>query len=554
MKKTKGFSIGSKAVSLGLAAILVIASALLSPCGETYAAETSAIGVTIDGESVAFQGGYGEPFIDANNRTLVPFRAVMEAFGAEVSWDGNTGTAGVEKGDITVQVPIGQAYILVNGTPVTNDTVAVIKDDRTYLPIRAVLEAFGAGVFWDGVNSTVIVKTDGTVDGNPAEPDRGESGPRTGELDAMWISYLEYMGMPKDEAGFKAAIDSMFDRCADLGMNAVIAHVRSHSDAMYPSAYYPWSLFASGTQGVDPGYDPLAYMISAAHSRGLEFHAWLNPYRVTGYGCSWDQVAASNPAKVWLTDGDPSNDRWVLLHNGDYYLNPSIPEVRQMVADGVKEIVSKYDVDGIHFDDYFYPTLDDSDPALWFDKPEYDASGSTLSIADWRRSNVNMLVSDVYASIKEIKPDVEFGISPGGNTDNLRRNNGTFADIDTWLSEPGYLDYIMPQLYWGFERRDSSGNIAAYAYENNLNTWISLAAKGNVKLYVGLDMANAGSNVTDRNPVSEWLRYDDIIARQVLSARATGKVGGFAYFRYAMFDRSEAQKEVANLRNILLVK
>jgi hypothetical protein len=112
----------------------------------------------------------------------------------------------------------------------------------------------------------------------------------------------------------------------------------------------------------------------------------------------------------------------------------------------------------------------------------------------------------------------------------------------------------MPQLYWGFERRDSSGNIASYAYENNLNTWISLAAKGNVKLYVGLDMANAGSNVTDRNPVSEWLRYDDIIARQVLTARATGKVGGFAYFRYAMFDRNEAQKEVANLQNVLLVK
>jgi len=547
MNKKKSHWIGTK-ITLGIVAVLVIAAVCFIPWGMTSVIAASDIGVTIDGNSVVFQSGYGEPFIDSNNRTLVPLRGVMEAFGATVSWDNDTSTASVVKNGTTVQVTIGQAYILVNGVPVTNDTSAVIKDERTYLPIRAVLEAFGAGVSWDNDNRTVVVRTDGTVTGNPAEPSRGESESRNGELDAMWISYLEYMEMPKDEAGFKAAIDKMFDRCVDLGMNAVIVHVRSHCDAMYPSQYYPWSSFASGTQGVDPGYDPLKYMISAAHSRGLEFHAWLNPYRVTGYGNYWNQVAASNPAKVWLSDNDTSNDRWVLLHKGEYYLNPSIPQVRQMVVDGVKEIVSNYDVDGIHFDDYFYPSVNDSDPSLYFDKPEYDTSGSTLSIADWRRNNVNMLVKDVYAAVKEINPNIEFGISPAGNVDNLRRDNAYFADVDTWLSNPGYVDYIMPQLYWGFERRDSSGNIATYAYENNLKTWISLAAKGNAKLYIGLNMANAGTDVSDNNSVSEWLRYDDIIARQVLAARATGKVDGFAFFRYAIFNKSEAQKEVSNLR------
>ena len=151
------------------------------------------------------------------------------------------------------------------------------------------------------------------------------------------------------------------------------------------------------------------------------------------------------------------------------------PQVRQMVADGVGEIVSNYDVDGIHFDDYFYPSVSDADPSLWFDKPEYDASGSSLSIADWRRNNVNRMVRDVYETVKEIDPSVEFGISPAGNVDNLRKNTANFVDIDAWLSNPGYVDYIMPQLYWGFERRDYSGNIAAYAYENNLMTWIRLA-------------------------------------------------------------------------------
>jgi len=550
MNKGKSFRISTK-VTCGIVALLVIAAVCFNPWGKASAMEALDLGVTIDGQAVAFQSGYGKPFIDTNSRTLVPLRGVMETFGAEVSWDNDSSTASVLKNGTTVQVPIGQAYILVNGVSVTNDTSAVIKEERTYLPIRAVLEAFGAGVSWDDENRTVAVRTDGTVSEIAEEPSRGQSSIRNGELDAMWISYLEYMEMPKDEAGFKAAVDTMFDRCADLGMNAVIVHVRSHCDAMYPSRDYPWSCFAGGIQGVDPGYDPLEYMVSAAHSRGLEFHAWLNPYRVTGYGCYWDQVAASSPAKVWISDNDPSNDRWALLHRGEYYLNPSVPQVRQMVVDGISEIVSNYDVDGIHFDDYFYPSVNDSDPSMYFDKPEYDASGSTLNLADWRRNNVNMLVKDVYKTVKEADSTIEFGISPAGNVDNLRKETAYFVDIDTWLSNPGYIDYIMPQLYWGFERRDSSGNIAAYAFENNLNTWIRLAAKGNVKLYIGLNLANAGTNVSDNNLVSEWLRYDDIITRQVLAARAAGKIEGFAFFRYAMLDKSEAQKEITHLRNNL---
>ena len=536
--------------TLRVAVLLLIAAVLLLLWGTAVSFAASEIGVTIDGESVVFQSGYGVPFIDSNSRTLVPLRGVMEAFGATVNWDSDTSTASVEKNGTTVRVPIGQAYLSVNGETVGNDTLAVIQDGRTYLPIRVVLEAFGAGVSWNADERIVVVRTNGAVS-DSIEPQRGSDTKRNGELDAMWISYLEYMEMPKDEAGFKAAIDKMFDQCVDLGMNAVIVHVRSHCDAMYPSRYYPWSAFASGTQGVDPGYDPLQYMVSAAHSRGLEFHAWLNPYRVTGYGNYWDQVAAGNPAKIWLSDSDPSNDRWVLSHKGEYYLNPSVPQIRKMVVDGVKEIVKSYDVDGIHFDDYFYPSVNDSDPSLYFDKPEYDASGSTQSIADWRRNNVNILVRDVYAAVKEVNPDIEFGISPSGNVSNLRADTANFVDIDTWTSHSGYVDYIMPQLYWGFERKDSSGNIAAYAYENNLKTWMSLAAKGNVKLYIGFNVANAGSDVSDNNSVSEWLRYDDIIARQVLEARATGKVDGFAFFRYAIFNKAEAQKEVSNLREKL---
>ncbi|WP_419823049.1 family 10 glycosylhydrolase [Anoxybacterium hadale] len=558
MNKVRKQGFGSKGV-LAAAMLLLISAFCVYPWWETSAMGESDIKVKIDGETVVFQSGYGEPFIDANNRTLVPVRGALEAFGAMVSWDEANSMVIVEKDRTMVKVPIGNAAIIVNGVSVMNDTAAVIQNERTYLPIRAVFEAFGAGVSWDDSNRSVVVNSDGSGSDNnsgsgtnqPAVP--GSTGNHSGssaddkEMRAMWISYLEYMEMPKNEAGFKAAVDKMFDRSVELGMNAVIVHVRSHSDAMYPSAYYPWSIFASGTQGIDPGYDPLAYMVSAAHSRGLEFHAWLNPYRVTGYGTYWNQTAASNPVRIWQSDGDPANDRWALLHKGEYYLNPSVPEARALVINGIKEIVENYDVDGIHFDDYFYPTVNDKDASLCFDKPEYDASGSSMSIADWRRNNVNLLVKDIYSAVKQINPKVEFGISPAGNVDNLRRNDSYFVDIDTWMSKSGYIDYIMPQLYWGFERKDSSGNVAAYAYENNLNTWIKLAAKGDVKLFVGLNMANAGCNVSDNNQVSEWLRYNDIIARQVLAARATGKVDGFAFFRYAMFNSSVAKGEVENL-------
>lgn len=531
---------------------LVLTALVFTAQGITAWADTSDdVKVTIDGENVKFTSELGQPFIDENSRTQVPLRAVMEAFDCNVDWDNDARIASVKSGSTEVKVPIDARYILVNDRVVENDTAAVIINDRTYLPIRAVLEAFGAGVAWDNDKRTVIVNSDGTVADTGTQNGGGSQTADNEEMHAMWISYLEYMNMLKTEDSFKEEICDMFDRCREVGMNAVIVHVRSHCDAMYPSKYYPWSLFATGTQGVDPGFDPLELMIEEAHKRGLEFHAWLNPYRVTGYGTYWNQVSSDNPVKVWLSDSDSSNDRWALKQKGEYYLNPSVPEVQQMVINGVAEIVKNYDVDGIHFDDYFYPSVSNTDPELWFDKPEYDKSGSLLDIADWRRNNVNTLVKGVYKAIKDIDEDVVFGISPAGNLSNLRSSSNHFVDIDKWFGTEGYADYIMPQLYWGFETRDSSGNIASYAYGNNLNSWLKLSQNSPVKLYVGLDMANAGTNVADRNEVSEWLRYNDIIARQVVMAREKGDVKGYAYFRYEHFNKTTSKGEVENLVKVI---
>lgn len=504
--------------------------------------------VRIDGNAVSFTDESGTPFIDANSRTLVPLRVTMEAYGATVSWDDKSRVALVEKDGMKVEVPIGEKYILKNSIKAENDSVAVIENNRTYLPIRIVLESFGAVVNWEQATQTVVVHKSGTV---TVPVGNSNQSLNNTELKAMWISYLEFGQMPKDKTAFQAEIDKMFDRCLQLGMNAVIVQVRPDSDAMYPSNYFPWSKFASGKQGVNPGYDPLAYMIEAAHSRNLQFHAWINPYRVTGYNMSWSEVSTDNPAKVWTTDSDPSNDRWVLCQKDFYYYNPSVPQVRELVVNGVKEIVEKYDIDGIHFDDYFYPSLNDKDPTMCFDKPEFDLKSSIGTISQWRRDNVNQLVQDVYKTVKATNKDIIFGISPAGNVENLRSNTNHFVDVDTWMSKDGYIDYIMPQLYWGFERKDSSGAVASYAYENNLKTWIDLKKKGSTKLYIGLNVANAGTNISDGNAVSEWLRCNDVLKRQVETARNSGEVSGYAFFRYASFDATVAQNEVNNLVTVL---
>lgn len=372
----------------------------------------------------------------------------------------------------------------------------------------------------------------------------GSSG--SGEMRGVWVSYLDWNQWPKDEAGYKKMMDQTLDLCVQKGLNTVFLQVRPDGDAMYPSQYFPWSKFASGKQGKNPGYDPLAYAVQAAHQRGLQIHAWINPFRITGYLNRYSDLCASNPAIAWAKDGDSSNDRWVLCQKGEYYYNPAILQVRQLIIDGVKEIVTNYEVDGIHFDDYFYPNLDDSKAETWFDYPEYKASGTSLSVAAWRRNNVNELVKGVYSAVKSIRPQASFGISPEGYLQNLRKDTRQFTDVDTWMTQSGYVDYLMPQIYWGFEAKQN-GQAAGYAFANCLNEWVTLKKKGNVKLYVGLALYKTGTDAADGNAVPEWQRYHDIMKREVEAGRATGQVSGYCFYDLSSLTRAAASEEVANV-------
>lgn len=362
----------------------------------------------------------------------------------------------------------------------------------------------------------------------------------TAEMKAVWVPYLSLdMSRESDqsETAFRKKFDAIVAGAKNKGMNALIVQVRPFGDALYPSERFPWSGILTGTQGVNPGYDPLAYMVQAAHREGLQFHAWVNPLRIQ-VKSSPSILSADNPYNLWKND--PQKAAWTLdwgETSGKYY-NPAKEEVRQYIADGISEIVSKYPVDGVQFDDYFYPTTSSE-----FDKSSYEeycqsvASGSTpLSLPEWRKSNINALVSLVYRQIKAANPQVVFGISPQGN---IQNDENMGADVRTWCSTSGYLDYICPQLYVNFEN-------TYLPFDKAAQTWRDLVTNPEIKLYYGIGLYKAGSDVDN----GTWKNADDILARQVTLGRDL-KGDGFMFYAYDYLENPHTKTEVENVMKVL---
>ena len=299
-------------------------------------------------------------------------------------------------------------------------------------------------------------------------------GADSNDMRAVWISTVysaDYPSTTNNEDAQKNEFIRKLDQAQELGMNTVVVQVRPKGDAFYESELNPWSAVLTGAQGVDPGYDPMAFMIKETHKRGMEFHAWMNPYRITTSGTDLSVLSADNMAR--------QHPDWILAYNNAMYFNPALDEVKDYICDTVEEIVENYDVDAIHFDDYFYPSN--------YPLPEgEDRDGAT---ADERRDHVNDLIRQVYRTIKKADSTVEFGISPMGIWKNSTSDpegsatRGTegyysvFGDAKTWV-EKGWVDYIVPQIYW------ETGN--AYADYETLVKWWSDVVKGTgVELYIG---------------------------------------------------------------------
>lgn len=344
----------------------------------------------------------------------------------------------------------------------------------------------------------------------------------------MWISYIDLAGiLSGTESDFRSGISYIYDNCKSLGINTVYVHVRSHGDAYYSSDFFPRTKYLGGT------YDPLDVMIEEAHERGLSFQAWINPLR----GCAVSDIERESGYPMYNWAGGETR----LVQVGSYYyLNPAYSEVIELIADGAREITANYDVDGVHIDDYFYPTTDS-----YFDSAAFSQSGLS-SLSEFRLANCDKLVSSLYKAVKQGNSSAIFGVSCQGSIYN--NYNYMYADVKKWCAESGYIDYIMPQIYYGFKN-------SAEPFEECVNTWNNLAYTGNIPLIVGITSAKLGLEDKWAGDGSrEWITDEDILKRQFLVSRELSAYGGIGIYSYgAVFNadysvQSQVDREIEALK------
>lgn len=353
----------------------------------------------------------------------------------------------------------------------------------------------------------------------PSEPVPQDDPPeQESKAVGVWISHTELKGMFTSPNGFREDFARAVENCRDLGVTDLIVQVRPFCDALYESALFPMPDYAKNSG------DPLIYMVDQAHGAGMKLHAWINPYRVLSSG-DLSKVNANSP--IWNL---PENA--VAEVAGGVYLKASSTEAVRLVLDGVREIADRYAVDGIHIDDYFYPTDEEA-----FDREDYEqylaACSDPLSLDDWRRSNVNGLVAGISGICRA--RGLSFGISPAA--DNEKNYRRLYADVAYWC-ETGLCDYIAPQLYFGFEYPDER-----FRYDRLVSVWSALAVRYGVRLYIGLASYKIG---TEQTPdAAEWGSHSDILARQVGAAKQAAD--GVLFFSYSSLfsgeERNKAERE-----------
>lgn len=325
--------------------------------------------------------------------------------------------------------------------------------------------------------------------GAESAPERAAP-PVADELRGVWIASVlntdwpSRAGLPREQA--QAELRALLDDAADWNLNAVFFQVRPSADALWPSPFEPWSEWLTGVQGADPGWDPLGFAVEEAHRRGLQLHAWFNPYRIAVHADP-SRLAAGHPAR--------RNPEWVVRYGGRMYYNPGIPAVRAFAQDAMMHAAENYEIDGVHWDDYFYPypvegERFDDDAAF----AEY--GGDFTDRGDWRRDNVDRLVREMHQRLRAERPGIAFGISPfgvwrnrstdplGSPTTALEAYDALYADTRGWVKR-GWLDYIAPQLYWNI-------GLPAADYAKLLPWWAEVADGTGVRLVIGEAMYKVG--------------------------------------------------------------
>lgn len=341
----------------------------------------------------------------------------------------------------------------------------------------------------------------------------------TREFRGLWVATVSNLDFPASVAGKAdagiAELGRMVDTAQANGFNALVFQVRPESDAFYHSTRDPWSRFLTGTQGNDPGYDPLGELIALAHARGIEVHAWVNPYRAKTSSSA--QTASTHISRVLSQNA--------INYAGATVMDPSAPAVRAWVTDEIGDLVDAYDVDGVHFDDYFYPYPDGTTP--FPDDAQYAAyksQGGAMSKSDWRRDNVNQLVRDVSQAIAQRKPWVRFGISPFGiykpgtppGITGLNAWEAISCDSLAWLQN-GWVDYLAPQLYWPSTQ-------TGQRFDLLIDWWAAQVGEGQ-HIFAGHALYKLGTSAA-------W-SLDELRTEVSLTRAAGPGAAGSLWFRYA---------------------
>ncbi|MEU9251551.1 family 10 glycosylhydrolase [Streptomyces sp. NPDC048270] len=344
------------------------------------------------------------------------------------------------------------------------------------------------------------------------------------EFRGMWIASVSNVDWPS-RSGLSAAeqrkqLIGLLDTAVRRRLNAVVLQVRPAADALWPSPLEPWSQWLTGEQGVDPGWDPLGTAVAEAHARGLELHAWFNPYRVANHADP-DRLAPDHPARL--------NPEWTVAYGGKLFYNPGLPEVRLFVQEAMLDAVARYPVDAVHWDDYFYPYPVEGEE---FDDDEaYAEYGQGFgSRADWRRHNTDTLVQEMSARLREVRPGARFGVSPFAVWRNSDRDplgsptragvatyDDLYADTRKWVTE-GWIDYIVPQAYWHIGHPSAD-------YADIVPWWARTVAGTDVQLYVGEALYRCDAD----SPTPAW-RDPAELSRHVAFARRYPQVRGHVWF------------------------
>lgn len=357
------------------------------------------------------------------------------------------------------------------------------------------------------------------------------------EVRGVWFSYLELKNAPKStQEEFSSFLDERFETLKRLSVNCLFVQVRPFADAIYESKIFPSSNCVVEKQGDKLPFDFLKVITRKAKKYAISVHAWINPYRILPKEKADEKLCKSSPGKT-LSFPDV-----VSLSEGLFF-SPASLKAQKLVILGVREILQNYDVDGIHIDDYFYPTTNEKIDKAQFE--EYGKNGGTLSLSDWRRENVNALIRGIYLEVKKNSKEKIFSISPGGNIEKNR--NVYFADVEKWGSEEGYCDLLIPQIYFGF------GN-EFLPFEDCAKSWRKIVTNKNVTLCAGLALYKVGKEDLNagKGGKDEWTTEKKIIARQVEFLKSQN-YGGFCLYslQFVNFNEKLLANELKSLESVV---